>query len=205
MALANSKKGQPQVSEGQSLIHYWSVMTMLNRYHDFLALVDESSPTDMRHFVCASEFLYWARVVDEGFERILGESYSTSRSQSHDGRYVDAIALVRNKATHSLATVVDSQHDRLDIDFKLDSSPIGPYLRWANLEEIRNSAIDYRPEPGREALYRELLEGKMLKTGLDACCRWLSEVRYDYRNPDWAKGWIAAQDLLPENNVDPSS
>lgn len=205
MALANSKKGQSQVSQGQSLAHYWSVMTMLNRYHDISALVGEDSPTDMRHFVCASEFLYWARVVDEGFERILGESYIAVRSQSHDGRYVDAVALARNKVTHSLVTVVASQHDRLDIDFKFGYSPFGPYLRWANLEEIRNSAIDYLPDPRREALYTELLEGKMLKTGLDACCRWLSEVRYDYRNPDWAKGWIAAQDLPPEKSADVSS
>jgi len=205
VALANSKKGQWQVSQEQSLTHYWSVMTMLQRYREISTLVDEDSPTDMRHFVCASEFLYSAWVVDEGFERILGESYIMVRSQSHDGRYVDAIALVRNKVTHSLATAVVSQHDRLDINLKLGYSPLGPYLRWANLKEIRNSAIDYLPDPRREALYPELFEGKMLKTGLDACCRWLSEVRYDYRNPDWAKGWIAAQDLSPKSSADTSS
>lgn len=183
------------VSQEQSLAHYWSLLAMQQRHQEISKLIHEGSTIDDRHFIRVSEFLYWARVVDEGFERILGKPYKVIRSQSVDGRYVEAIALARNKAAHSLVNVIASQEDRLDIDFRLDYSPLGPYLRWVKLEEIISSAMDYQTDPRREALYSELLEGKIISVGLDACWQWLSEVRYDYRNSEWAKSWIADHQL----------
>lgn len=88
-----------EVTQEQSLAHYWSVLAIQRRRGEITELIQEGSTVGEHHFISVSEFLYWARVVDEGFERILGRPYLKIRSETEDGRYVEAIALVRNKVT----------------------------------------------------------------------------------------------------------
>jgi hypothetical protein len=179
------------VTQAQSLAHYWAVIAMQRHHRTIVELEQQGELSEEGPYIAVSEFLYWARVVDEGFEIILGSPYTRARTASEEGRHVEAVSLLRNKTAHSLVCVVAQTHDRLGVDFVLNQSPLGEYLRWVTVEELHDQAMGYRPDLERESLYSKLLAGRSVRPGIDACWKWLSEVRYDYRDPSWAKSWVA--------------
>lgn len=151
-------------------------------------------------FIRIAEYLYWVTTVDEGFSVVLrgmtsptGASYKDLRARSEDGQHVLAARWARNKITHCLARPIHDEAGRLGETLVLGSSTLGPDLRWLTLEAAIAKAIDAdRHEFGSEQ-YDKWFAGQPVYPTLIACFRWFSTVRYDYRDPNYARNWFSHQ------------
>lgn len=171
--------------------HYASI----ERLHASSALEPDA------YFVAVAEFVMWAYVVDDGFDTILGDlasptglTYRQLRDASPDGRTVKGARWVRDRIVHCVANPVADTSGVLDGGFALDTSTIGPDFRWLPTDDVVAVSVNARQSnrDGRSA-YDERLAGRPIFPTLQACNRWLSIVRYDYRDATWADRWFATQ------------
>lgn len=192
---------QRDVSRGASWAHALAIGTMQRHYASVECLHSSSAEDPDSYFVAVAEFVMWACVVDEGYDQILGDltsptgkTYRRLRDASPDGRTVIGARWARNHIVHCVANPVVDRAGNLGADFRLGESTLGPDFRWLPTADIVATSVNPqgRNRDGRRA-YDALLAGRPVFLSLQSCMRWLSEVRYDYRDPGWAQRWFAAQ------------
>lgn len=173
----------------------WSRFGAIQRLHE------SQCDDEDEYFVAVAEFTLWAVIVDEGFSALLqgltapsGEDYTALRDASADGRHVSGLRWARHKISHCVARPVHDGAGVLGEDFVLGESTLGPDFRWLPREVVLSDSVDPRNGNALEvAAYDDLLAHHKVYETVLACIRWLAEVRYDYRDPNWARRWFDAQ------------
>lgn len=195
-----SNDGLHYVTETQSWTHALAIRRMLGHFGHLRDMHASPDPEEDEYFICIAEFVIWVSIVDQGFELLLngystssGANYSHLRKASADGQHVIAATWARNKITHCVSRPVLNQAGRLDQTLILGESNLGPDFRWLNTMDLIDQGVNVTEKYRQEPLYDNLFAGKSIYETLVPCVRWLSEVRYDYRDPTWASRWFEAK------------
>lgn len=186
------------ISSRHSWTHRLALDAMLKHFARLRKLHDSSDDDADSYFIALAEFTLWAVIVDEGFVALLrgqttpgGADYSHLKARSIDGRHVNGLRWARNKISHCVARPVHDEAGKLGVDFILGKSTIGPDMRWLPVEVVLQDALDpQRARPDEQTAYEELLAGNGVYDTVLSCVRWLSEVRYDHRDPTWQQRWF---------------
>lgn len=177
-----------EVDASQSWTHALAIRRMQTLYNQLQQHLDASPSDADATFICTSEFLYWTCVADEAFKVILGDmttsdgrTYAKLRLEAVDGQHLLGARWARNKVTHCVVRPV-----RLE-----NTQAAAPGMYWRDVESIQRGGIDVEKTTQWVEQYRAHFANRPLLDPLKRCYVWISEVRYDYRDPDWAKAWFA--------------
>ncbi len=173
---------------------------MLGHFGRLRDMHESLNPAEDEYFICIAEFVIWVAIVDEGFKSLLngystssGADYSLLKKASADGQHVIAATWARNKIIHCVSRPVLNQAGKLGHSFILGKSALGPDFKWLRHTELIDQGVNVSGKYGQEQCYDDLFAGKPVYETLVPCVRWLSEVRYDYRDPEWASRWFEAK------------
>lgn len=179
------------ISEGVSWTHRLAIDQTQRRFHELLSYTRAERFGSDAPYAAVCEVLLWASIADEGFDLILGpkgsqryETLKRIRGSSVSGQHMKAARWARNKMTHCLARPV-----------RCDAGPDGqksdrPSLCWLPPRQILGASIgaDERPEGLVE--FENRFVGRDVVDTLRPVVAWVSEVRYDFRDPGWADKWF---------------
>jgi hypothetical protein len=181
------------ISEGISWTHRLAIDQTQRRFHDLLrySQADEFDVDATYAAVC--EVLLWACIADEGFDIIVGpeksprrEALERIRKGSEAGRYMMATRWARNKMAHCLARPTSNPE-------QLRNGGGGVSLKWLPASQIIDNALEADKYPKGLEQYNQLFDGREVVGTLAHVIMWVSEVRYDYRDPKWADRWFEAR------------
>lgn len=181
--------------EGVSWTHRLAIDQTQRRFQELLRYTRAERSGSDAPYAVVCEVLLWASIADEGFDLIFGprgsqryEALKRIRGSSVLGQHMKAARWARNRMTHCLARPVlwDAGPDRQRNDV--------PLLRWLPPRHILGESIgaDERSEGLTE--YENLFVGQDVVYTLRPVVAWVSEVRYDFRDPGWADKWFECRE-----------
>lgn len=179
------------LSEGVSWTHRLAIDQTQLRFHELLSFTRAKRSSSAASYAAVCEVLLWASIADEGFDLIFGpkdlqsyEALKRIRGSSVLGQHMKAARWARNKMTHCLARPVlwDARPDRQRSDL--------PLLRWLPPRHIVGESIGADERSEGLAEYENLFVGQDVVETLKPVVSWVSEVRYDFRDPGWAGQWL---------------
>lgn len=180
------------ISEDISWTHRLAIDQTQRRFHDLLRHTQTDHFDVDAAYTALSEVLLWACIADEGFDLVVGSEGSPRRKAlneirrgSESGRHMMAARWARNKMAHCLARPT-SNPDQLRIGGE------GVSLRWLSASQIIDHALEADKHRKGLEQYNQLFDGREVVGTLKPVIMWVSEVRYDYRDPKWADRWFGA-------------
>jgi len=181
------------ISEGISWTHRLAIDQTQQRFHDLLRYAQADDFDTDASYTALCEVLLWACIADEGFDLVVGSEGSSRRKALHEirrgsesGRHMMAARWARNKMAHCLARST-SNPDQLRKGGESVS------LRWLPASEIIDNALEADKCPKGLEQSNQLFDGREVIGTLAHVIMWVSEVRYDYRDPKWADRWFEAR------------
>ncbi len=172
----------------------WTYALAIHRAQDRFAMIKKAHESPEAN----AEMVY--PYVVEGQEKVLaglcspsGRDYTQIRTESEDGQHVVAARWVRNKAAHCLARPLQNKARKRGEVLKAGEAIRDPALRWMDTEQVFANAIDADSRKGGQDQYEQWFAGKLVYPTPVSCVRWISQVRYDYRNADYAQNWFRNQ------------
>lgn len=179
-------------SEGISWTHRLAIDQTQQRFHDLLRYAQEDDFDVDAAYTALCEVLLWACIADEGFDLVVGPEGSSRRTAlneirkgSESGRHMMAARWARNKMAHCLARPTSNPD-------QLRNGGESVSLRWLPASEIIDNALEARGRTNGLEQYNQLFDGREVVGTLKPVIMWVSEVRYDYRDPKWADRWFEA-------------
>lgn len=180
------------ISQGISWTHRLAIDQTQRRFHDLLGHTQTDHFDVDASYTALCEVLLWACIADEGFDLVVGSEDSPRRKAlneirrgSESGRHMMAARWARNKMAHCLARPTSNPD-------QLRNGGESVSLRWLSASQIIDHALE--ADKYRKGLeqYNQLFDGREVVGTLKPVIMWVSEVRYDYRDPKWADRWFEA-------------
>ena len=182
------------ISEGISWTHRLAVDQAQRRFRELLGYSGASDSGTDASYAAVCEVLLWACIADEGFDIISGakgsprrKALASIRKASVPGQHMIAARWARNKMTHCLARPTTATADQPRSENESAS------LYWLPPGQVIQLALGADEYPGGFAEYERLFAGQDVVETLRPVTAWVSEVRYDYRDPTWADKWFKAR------------
>ena len=179
------------ITEGVSWTHRLAVDRAQRRFDELRRHCDQERVDAASAYGTLCEVLFWVCLVDEGFDAVfgkLGESelgtFRRIRAASLNGQHMEAARWARNKMTHCLARPASQE---------VGSGPRLPghtSFRWLPPKHVFATAIEAEVRPRGLDEYERLFAGRDVVETLLPVIAWVSEVRYDHRDPEWAAEWF---------------
>lgn len=180
------------ISEGISWTHRLAIDQTQQRFRDLLRYAQADDFDTDASYTALCEVLLWACIADEGFDLVVGSEDSPRRKAlneirkgSESGRHMMAARWARNKMAHCLARSTSNPD-------QLRNGGESVSLRWLPASEIIDNALEARGRANGLEHYNQLFDGRDVVATLKPVIMWVSEVRYDYRDPKWADRWFEA-------------
>lgn len=146
--------------------------TALRGFHEAKLRYEERSESqdELEVFIPLAEALWWARSVDEGFEKIDGSAYKGGRDADPQGRVMQGLRLARNRSGHQRALTIVRQEG---LTYPL-TYPMRYFdIVWRPLAEIPSGD---RADLRGESHYTRYLESRSAGGTLDSAAGWFAHA-----------------------------
>jgi len=187
------------ISRGISWTHRLAVDQTQRRFNDLVRCTQADDFDVDASYAAVCEVLLWACIADEGFDAVFGPKKSSRnqalanlRQSSDAGQHMLAARWARNKMVHCLATPTSSSG-------QLGKETADASLRWLPAAQVFDEALGAEDRKTGLEQYNELFDGREVISTFKPVIAWVSEVRYDYRDPNWADRWFDARGTSIDN------